>query len=917
MGARLTVFVGRGPLSAAIRQTLEDLAALNLVVDYLWVDADAFQSSASLTSCVLAAPNGGTSVQFMPLNEALTRTRATKLNIGVINDVSAAAGVVRPDQLAALTEAIDAVDIGRRAPRTNLLLAAVDTPGNAELPLLRGYNNLLLAPEDSIGPDVTPVAYVHGHEGTRYVLHCAAGIASLFGLWEGHADAPVLEMEPAHGETFRLVRAFYRRIDGQEVQQKLKERIFDTNKNPLPLLDHPGQNVAAHYTADYRTFNKECADELIQEYQELLRGPRVEGVSERTRQQSNTGAAGEFLRTYGKNLVTAPKRWLRSNSDELSNLTSQAIQSSLYGTDSRVQVGGGPLLGQENPRMAVAKRINREQVARDYAPLWQSYENMALTMIDAKPRPFGQSPVPRYPRAVGTTELGPVYVAPSAEVVIPGPSVRFGNNLPPQLKAMLRMDSIASYDQIEADRYRDTLSKQAEFRHRNIGQIIGDFGHWRSKHSDSFAVNVSDRLVHTMHDVDREATQWQARAKQLRNRREQQPKNSATAIMVLRWLGYVSFWSWVAFLGLWAVFRTNLDAQGLPTYQWVRAFEMSETSTKTMFLGVWFVLWLVLYMSQVFLETRDEIRLLNRRRTLISDIEAAETNYLTCLEAQERIKIGYHQFVALSHQLGAVSERPFGTVRQYRVDNVIPTNDMPDSVLLAEATPDDAVIEKVARSFRASMYRQGWMQGHVHEGRTLATAQLEHQAGIPVRTDNLHALTGRGTGTALDSMGILMAGPEYNSVDRSVDEWGSITQGLKEVVRREHAEILQPMRINRGGKKTQAPALQPLRSTAQVGSFNAEFITEAGRIHAVDKVDVAYFRPGGSEFDAIGVSEVLIQVSRPARAEDIRVGAPRRMRAEKPEAQQPVSGDDWMSPQPSSDRAPTASPTYMPGEGEF
>lgn len=56
MGARLTVFVGRGPLSAAIRQTLEDLAALNLVVDYLWVDADAFQSSASLTSCVLAAP---------------------------------------------------------------------------------------------------------------------------------------------------------------------------------------------------------------------------------------------------------------------------------------------------------------------------------------------------------------------------------------------------------------------------------------------------------------------------------------------------------------------------------------------------------------------------------------------------------------------------------------------------------------------------------------------------------------------------------------------------------------------------------------------------------------------------------------------------------------------------------------------
>lgn len=913
MGNRLTVFVGRGPLSVAIQQALEDLAALKLVVGYLWVDADTFESSTSVTSCVSPVADGSTKVEFLPFNQALTRTRAASINIGVINDLTNPAGAMTSQQLGPLIDAIDAVGIGHGARRTNLLLAAVGTRTAAPLPLLSGYNNVMLAPEDSIGPEVTPVSYVDGNVGGRYVLHCAAGIASLFGLWEGHENAPVLQMEPAHGNTFRLVRTFYRRIDGQEVQQKLRERIFHTETNPLPLLVGRGDKTTAHYATEYRQFNEQCAEQLIQDYLPLLKGERSRSVAEGTRHQSNTGAAGEYLRTFAKNFVTAPVRWFRNSSDELSGLTSQALQSSLYGTDSRVQVGAVPHAGYENPKHIVAERTNREQVAREYAPLWESYENLVLTMVDAQPRPFGSSNVPRFPTAVAAHETAPVYVVPSSRVVIPGPSVRFGNELPPQLKSMLGMDSIASYDLIEAERYERTLSQQAERQHRDVGRIIGEFGRWRDEHSGSFAAIIGRRLNTIARELEQEAAKWQARSMKLRNQKEAAPSTAARLILALRWLGYVTFWSWALFLGLWTVYRTNLNPQGLPVYQWARAFEMSATSTKATFLGVWFVLWLLCFIVQVALETRDEIRVLNRRRTLIDDIEAADRNYIACLEAREKLDIGYQQFVALNHQLGAVLERPFGKVQQYRVDNITPANDMPDSVLLAEAAPDEAVIENLARQFRSRLYHQGWMDNHVVEARAVATAQLEKQAGIPVRTDNMHALTGRGTGTALDRMGQLMASAEYNAEDRSLDEWSDITTALNDAVRRERTTILQPMRITRAGQKMNAPSLQPLQSIQKAGSFNAEFITDAGRVNSVNLVNHAYFHQADSELDAIGVSEVLVQVSYPARAEDIRVSEPETSTQAPPA---PPSGEqDWGMPP--LGEAPTVWPQGMPGEGEF
>lgn len=915
MASKFTVFIGRGPLSGAISQALEDLVSLSLVGPYIWVNADTYVDSGSFVSCATPSEDGLTRVEFMPLNQALAQSNGSGFSIGVINDVSSGNGVIDNKRIASFAADIAAVEKGRDTRRTNLMIAAVGTHSEVDLPIYNGYVNLMLAPEDSSGPDATPVSYTHNGSQSAFVLHCATGIASLFGIWKGQEDAAVLSMQPATGQTFQLVRAFYRRVDGQEVQRQLKEKIFNTDQNPLPILQHAGRKVAAQYPLNYREMNNQCADELVSEFLPLLKGHRIHGTGEDTIRKTNSEALGEYFSKYGRNLFTAPTRWFRDYSDELKNLTSLAVKSVLYGDGSRVMVGNGPVLGAEEMRNEALRSVSREGVAREYAPLWQSYENLSMTLLDAKPRVFGTSNVPRYPKAVAASETDPVFVAPTAKVVIPGPQVRFGNNLPPQLKSLLNMDSIAAYDLMEAERYEKMLSEQSDRQHRDLGRVIGEFSKWRSEHADSFASCVARRLAGINRDLGNEANSWLAKIEVLKNQRHGTLKTAATAIQVLRWLGYVVFWSLMVFVGAWLMFRGNVNPQGLPEYMWVRAFEMSATSTKSIFLGVWFVLWLVLFLVQVALETRDEMRFEHRRLTIVDELQAATDNYRTCIQGQERIRIGYHQFVSLSHQLGAVMERPFGQVRQYRMANVIPANTMPESVILAEAAPPEEVVDKVAQRFRTSMYHQGWLQQHVQEARDVATRLLEREAGGPIHTDNMFALTGRGTGTALDRMGQLMSSPEYMQLDRSEDEWGDITKQLKDIVRIEKVEMLQPMTITRDGNKHAAPTLEPLEEQRDHGQFNAEIVTDSGQVASVHQVSLPYFYRGGSELDAIGVSEVLVQLGGAARAEDVALWKDAASTRTTEIPQPPSSEERWGL---SGDYSlPTQSAPVIPGEGEF
>lgn len=145
----LTVFLGRGLTAEGIRQTLEDFAETGLVRNLVWIDADSFHESSSEVTHLATNQDGLPELQRRPFNELVSRSRTTKLHIGVINVIDGSEGMLHAEELNPLVGIIDSVCSHHQIHRSNVMIGAVAAPLDEELPILRGYVNLMLAPEDS------------------------------------------------------------------------------------------------------------------------------------------------------------------------------------------------------------------------------------------------------------------------------------------------------------------------------------------------------------------------------------------------------------------------------------------------------------------------------------------------------------------------------------------------------------------------------------------------------------------------------------------------------------------------------------------------------------------------------------------------------------------------------------------------
>src|SRR5699024_4308595 len=140
---------------------------------------------------------------------------------------------------------------------------------------------------------------------------------------------------------------------------------------------------------------------------------------------------------------------------------------------------------------------------------------------------------------------------------------------------------------------------------------------------------------------------------------------------------------------------------------WAATFSATTTAFKWKFFGVWLAIWLVWWIAQCICETRDELRFTHLRRDLITELEAAQKNLTTTQQSQERLQVGYQQFLSVSKSIGVLLERPFGNIDQGRRESPIPMNTMPDSVIFAEAIPDSEAVAQLTRQFRRDLYKQG------------------------------------------------------------------------------------------------------------------------------------------------------------------------------------------------------------------
>ena len=881
----VTILVGRGNTAAGIRQVLEDFAALGIVRNLIWIDADTFRHADSLVRVARPGFGARTIIESASLTEALVDLEATagtpeRASFLLVNNINEAEGILQAAHIAPVTLALDSVGYSSRLHRTNLMLAPAHAHLAHPIPTLRGYVNLLLAPEDSAGPDQPAATLDASCRPQQLALHYAASIASICGAWTGSGEVPAHHMDTGQGDTFRLVRTYYRRIDGQRVQTLIKMGVFDTAKNPQAKLNRPGQAVYAHYPTDAQAFAASCASELVGEYFDTLTGPRYQAITQSLVHTTAGHALADFARAYGRNIVTAPARFARRVRFDVATARDYAVQKHLYGvTGSRVQVGrvGFAQAGagedlEDTPISAPAP--TREEIAAELEPLWRSYSNMALTMMDGSPRAFGGATGARYPQAAQEPGTSTIYVAKTSDLVIPGPTSRFGRKLPPQLRNVMGAP-IAGYDVVGVAAYERQLAQLTGSQHRAIGRTIGDFRQWREKHSHSFAARIGDSLEALRRDITAEKATFEADI--VRLAREEHPTSTPddSPTKWLRFGGWVCLSSLLLFLLLWVIGAAQVGPSGRSDWMWVRALGDTPTGAKVTFFGTWFGLWLLQWLSQVALETRDDIKDANRRRTVRSDMNTARENAAACDVALARLEVAYGQFVSTSHLLGAMLEHPFGQVTKNEQRAKSPTNPMPRHVVLAEATPAEDAIRATVERHRMSLYEEGWMGPLAGDALQRAAAVLRDEENITVDIQHILGQPGDHSGSSLDRIAAIASSPDFNQADRTGSHWLDIVQALATTAHSSNIADVSTARITSFNAGADAAPLRALKDLEYTGTFNGQFLTEHGQtISRIGVIDQAYYTLGSSTQDAIGGGEVLVQLSKPATGADVQLYPP-------------------------------------------
>src|SRR5258707_158552 len=166
---------------------------------------------------------------------------------------------------------------------------------------------VFVAPKAARGPGLAAFPIGPFTDLLEFAQRTAPVIAGVAGLWAGLEQTPFDTLEILPGQTVRAVRAFYRRLDSSEVEERLRAQLFDPAGHlPLPR----GGEVPVVYVEDVAAATQTMARGVWTKHRDLLRGPRpsVSGVGAQA--ISILAAIEMVLEVIGAALrQAAPARW--------------------------------------------------------------------------------------------------------------------------------------------------------------------------------------------------------------------------------------------------------------------------------------------------------------------------------------------------------------------------------------------------------------------------------------------------------------------------------------------------------------------------------------------------------------------------------------------------------------------------------
>lgn len=874
------IFVGRGRFGAAVRQALQDLEALHLIGRAIWIDLDAFTGPMDQALLIDGRVDGTPST-----TDSFARLLASGYNDRfALCVVNAQNGVdnIRDEELGPVSDAVS--DLNPLS--VNVLAGRAGESESPDVDIVRGYVNLFIAPEESDAPSDHAVPVSDGDRENTFILLVATTLCSLFGVWDGASECPVEQLRgtasPIH---FRLTRAYFRRVDGEVVQNQLRQALFDTEVNPTPRLYRAdGGAAVVEHPQDRAQFSRAAADEFLGLYRDGLIPERVQATTGRDRELSNKEASRELRGIWWQKLIGTPG----NSFDDLRGGASDQISASLqkvYGADSSAAIGSmRNLRGAPAQISQQAQQLDRNQIAAQMQPMWNGYKNFALTMLDAKPRPLAprtrDAATPKVVRQVASDH---VTVAASARDVIPAPeqAMRIDD---PSLRDIMGAEALAPYDPEAIAAYEHRLNSADSHGVFDTGKLHSDFERWKSTERGSFARHVGDELRQIRVHCEQQVQAARAELERL-SRGVKAPETGAGA-RVCRFLGWVTTTSLVFFLIFWLighlVMKNAQDkvASGEATFTdrvfselwWVQNLNNASASTLAWMFGIWVFIWLIFFLLQVTFETRDEVQLANLRKSQRAQVEAAEQNLLNAEVALVRLEEAYPQFLSVTQLLGELVNRPFGRVTTERNVAAQPSNRMPRNVVFADASPDPRAVSQVVSHYQNGLYHEGWLGDAVSAGLTRAYSEL-FQPSNDDHWDYLSSQRGKNTTSALDRLASYVASPEFSSRDRTGEKWQPVADELRASTSPFSSQLLSNVSSTHDGH---ARALEgELLTDAANGHFSSHFIASAsrGRGAAVVDGDLSVHNVSSSPRDPVGRTEVLVQVGGNAQAGDITLAA--------------------------------------------
>lgn len=677
----------------AVRESLRDLSAIGFIEPFAWVPESAVHGGTLGALSVRGGRLAGTSLQTLATSERFDRVRLVSL-VPVYQGIKAVESSVEQ----AVAEFLEGSTGGAPLTRMRVIITRIgETTTSAEL-ARTGWHNVLLAPEESVGPGLGHALLQATDDASEVGRHAAFGLAGVAGLWTGVSDSPFDEFGPAPGQSVRIARSYFRKLHGASLEAELRARVTSTSE-ALPLPAEGGSS--ATYVEDTALATDTMAKELWARHPDILKGPRERRVTTTAKPIGAWTAVKMFMGFLWASVKNSPQTWFRNVVVAASSRVAGAVHGAVFGGSPSayaVVVGGVTASGLPASWLDLAEAADsiesvldesgeaREHHALgDFSALWKEYVAGAMTLADGGNRVQGLSPI-----QIGAKRA----ILRSVDRCVPPPISRF-ESIPGHIAAQIEVSGVDAFDVLAINNLHARLSqmqREAQIS-LEVGGTLRELETWNTQHKGSYAGRVGSVIGAAIVGMGAEVKSLLEGLKRAGASEDMPAALLARQKKLGKTLRRIS----LVFAAVGAIVAT-IFGLGL------------IVGALAIVLGIGTVVsWFVSTVLTFARGQRDLFRMLNSRQEVIANAEVMKRNLRFAVRDLRRLTDVYSQFLAWSKILSSVLAAPLGRSVAVEDDGGRLGGGLPLGIKMGTAAVEQEALSSAVVTLRREIFRTGWL----------------------------------------------------------------------------------------------------------------------------------------------------------------------------------------------------------------